>query len=489
MIFNSIVFLVFFALVFFIHWFVLRKNLKYQNLFLLVCSYIFYGWWDWRFLFLILLSSLIDFFVGLQIGKTHNKKRRKFLLFTSLITNLGLLFYFKYYNFFIAEFITMADSLGISVNNFSLSIILPVGISFYTFQTLSYSIDVYKGDLKPTKDIIAFLAFVTFFPQLVAGPIERAKHLLPQFFKEKKFDYETASSGAKLILIGFFKKIVIADKVAILVNAIYNSPTSYPGFPMIVATILFAYQIYCDFSGYSDIAVGTSRLLGFDLMTNFNKPYFSKSISEFWTRWHISLSTWFRDYIYIPMGGNRVSKGKWAFNIMVTFLISGLWHGANWTFVVWGFFHGLLIVIERFTIDLRQKFFRPIIQTSFYSLGSVAVTFGLVCFGWIFFRSNSIPDAFYIIGHMFSDVSDYLNPSAMAVKFRGIGWEPTDLIQVFVFIALLEFFQILDYKGQAWTSLRRWPRIAQWSFYYLLLIIIIFWGTENSAANFIYFQF
>lgn len=489
MIFNSLTFLIFFLIVFFCYWFVLKTNLKLQNIFLLICSYIFYGWWDWRFLSLLIGSSLIDYVIANQIGKSTESSKRKRLLLISLFSNLGVLFFFKYFNFFIESFSSLISSMGFTVHMPTLNIILPVGISFYTFQTLSYTIDVYKGEIEPSKDIVAFFTFVTFFPQLVAGPIERAKHLLPQFYKRRDFNYDFASSGAKLILFGFFKKMVIADKVAILVNTVYNNPHDYVGAPMVLATFLFAFQIYCDFSGYSDIAIGTGRILGFDLMTNFKRPYYSKSISEFWTRWHISLSTWFKDYIYIPLGGNRVSESRWAFNIFITFLISGLWHGANWTFVVWGAFHGLLLVLERFTQSTRTRI-TGLIKWNFLFKGlSIVTTFSLVCIGWIFFRANSIHDAFYIFTNMFSDLKDYLDPVTMAVKFRGIGWTPSDMIEVFIFIILLESVQYIDRKQFWGDTLRKLPRILQWSFYFILLILIVFFGTDNSTENFIYFQF
>lgn len=424
-----------------------------------------------------------------MIGRTEDKKKRKALLLVSLISNLGTLFFFKYFNFFIDSFSSLITALGFIPHLTTLNIILPVGISFYTFQTLSYTIDIYKGKIQPSNDVVAFFTFVTFFPQLVAGPIERASHLLPQFYKKREFDYEFASSGSKMILLGFFKKMVIADKVAVLVNAVYNNPSDYVGAPMVMATVMFAFQIYCDFSGYSDIAIGTGRILGFDLMTNFKRPYYSKSISEFWTRWHISLSTWFKDYIYIPLGGNRVNQKRWAFNIFITFLISGLWHGANWTFIVWGAYHGVLLVFERYTKSVSDGWLNLLIPKFLVKLVPALVTFSLVCVGWIFFRANSIQDATFVLTHMFSDVGDYLDPVKMAVKFRGMGWTPTDLIKVFIFILMLEIIQWIDRKRFWGDSIRKLPRYLQWFFYVLLLTIIIFFGIENSVENFIYFQF
>ena len=333
MFFNSLDFAVFFPIVFVLYW-ILAKNLVSRNVLILASSYIFYGWWDWRFLFLIIISSLVDFYVGKKLFSTENKSKRKQLLFISLFVNLGFLFYFKYTNFFIDTFVESFRLFGKELEVSTLNIILPVGISFYTFQTLSYTIDIYRKQLKPTKDALSFFAFVAFFPQLVAGPIERASHLLPQFYKTYKFNYDQVKSGLLLIAFGLFKKMVIADRLAILVNQVYNNPSDYYGEDVIIATVFFAFQIYCDFSGYSDIAIGIARTMGFDLMKNFDSPYMSKSITEFWRRWHISLSTWFRDYVYIPLGGSRGGKYKRYLNLFLVFLISGLWHGAAMTFVI-----------------------------------------------------------------------------------------------------------------------------------------------------------
>lgn len=313
-----------------------KKSIKLQNLLIVIASYVFYGWWDWRFLSLIAFSTLVDYSVGIRLGIEQNQLKRKILLWTSIIVNLGFLGFFKYYNFFLDNFTQAFSFLGRDISVSSLNIILPVGISFYTFQTLSYSIDVYKGKLKPTKDIIAFSAFVSFFPQLVAGPIERATNLLPQFYKSREFDYNKAVDGMRQILWGLFKKVVIADNAAVFANLIFNNSADYSGSTLLLGAIFFTFQIYGDFSGYSDIAIGTSRLFGFDLMRNFHFPYFSRDIAEFWRRWHISLASWFRDYLYIPLGGSRGSTWMKVRNIFIIFLVSGFWHGANWTFIVWG---------------------------------------------------------------------------------------------------------------------------------------------------------
>lgn len=333
MLFNSLDFAIFFPIVFVLYWLVASKK-NPRNILLLVSSYVFYGWWDWRFLFLIAISSLVDYLVGKQLFKTENLSRRKLLLWISLSVNLGFLIYFKYANFFIESFVDAFSLFGKELEISTLNIILPVGISFYTFQTLSYTLDIYRKKLKPSEDALAFFTFVAFFPQLVAGPIERASHLLPQFYKTYKFNYDQVRSGLLLVAFGLFKKMVIADRVSVLANEVFNNTGVYNGYEVIVGTVFFAFQIYCDFSGYSDIAIGLSRAMGFDLMKNFDSPYLSKSITEFWRRWHISLSTWFRDYVYISMGGNRVGKSRMYFNLFFVFVVSGLWHGAAITFVI-----------------------------------------------------------------------------------------------------------------------------------------------------------
>jgi D-alanyl-lipoteichoic acid acyltransferase DltB (MBOAT superfamily) len=343
MLFNSIAYLVFLPVVFILFW-SLRKYLKAQNVLLLIASYVFYAWWDYRFLGLIIASTLVDYGIGLTLAKTEKISQRKLLLSLSLVFNLGLLCVFKYYNFFIESFVDASHTIGFSANISSLNIILPVGISFYTFQTLSYTIDVYRKQMQPTQSLVKFATYVAFFPQLVAGPIERAKHLLPQFSILKVFQGQQAISGINLILWGLFKKIVIADNCATYVNTIFSNYENLNTLTLGLGAIYFAFQIYGDFSGYTDIAIGSARLLGFDLKRNFNYPYFSRDIAEFWRRWHISLSTWFRDYLYIPLGGSRVSKGLQLRNVMIVFLVSGFWHGANWTFLMWGFIHALLFI-------------------------------------------------------------------------------------------------------------------------------------------------
>ena len=403
MLFNSIEFLLFLPIVFVLYWFVFNKNIKHQNLLILVSSYFFYGWWDYRFLSLIILSTIVDYVIGLNISNQSSKNNQKILLWCSVLFNLGVLGFFKYYNFFIESWIDLFSSIGYEINSvWTLNIILPVGISFYTFQTMSYTIDIFKGKLNPTKDFVSFAAFVSFFPQLVAGPIERATNLLPQILNKREFKYEQGVQGLKLIFWGLFKKVVIADTLAPVVNDIFENYQDFGGVTLWLGAIYFAFQIYCDFSGYSDIAIGTSKLFGFEVMSNFKFPYFSRNIGEFWRRWHISLSTWFRDYLYIPLGGSK--KGKWIslINIFIIFLVSGFWHGANWTFIVWGLFHSILF-IPSFIFKTNRKYVSSIIAENSLmptpkEFIQVGITFILVTIGWVFFRSETIGDSFnYII--------------------------------------------------------------------------------------------
>ena len=403
MLFNSIEFLLFLPIVFVLYWFVFNKNIKHQNLLILVSSYFFYGWWDYRFLSLIILSTIFDYVIGLNISNQSSKNNQKILLWCSVLFNLGVLGFFKYYNFFIESWIDLFSSIGYEINSvWTLNIILPVGISFYTFQTMSYTIDIFKGKLNPTKDFVSFAAFVSFFPQLVAGPIERATNLLPQILNKREFKYEQGVQGLKLIFWGLFKKVVIADTLAPVVNDIFENYQDFGGVTLWLGAIYFAFQIYCDFSGYSDIAIGTSKLFGFEVMSNFKFPYFSRNIGEFWRRWHISLSTWFRDYLYIPLGGSKKGKRISLINIFIIFLVSGFWHGANWTFIVWGLFHSILF-IPSFIFKTNRKYVSSIIAENSLmptpkEFIQVGITFILVTIGWVFFRSETIGDSFnYII--------------------------------------------------------------------------------------------
>jgi alginate O-acetyltransferase complex protein AlgI len=475
MLFNSIEFAIFLPVVFILYWFVFNKKLQVQNFLILAASYLFYGWWDWRFLGLIVISSIVDFYVGQALGKATNPKKRKLLLATSLATNLGILGFFKYFNFFLENLVTSFGSLGIELHSTTLQIILPVGISFYTFQTLSYSIDIYRGKLEPVDDAIRFFAFVSFFPQLVAGPIERAAQLLPQFSVPRKFEFDKAADGVKQILWGLFKKVVIADNLAFHVDYIFTNYESLPASVLVMGAVFFAFQIYGDFSGYSDIAIGTARLFGFDLMKNFATPYFSRDIGEFWRRWHISLSTWFRDYVYIPLGGNRVSKGRQIWNSLVTFTVSGLWHGANWTFIIWGFLNGLYYVPSILLKTAKKR--GVVAQNTFFpnikEFGQMITTFSLVTLAWIFFRAENVSHAFDYILHLFS-TSIFEVPSSN----RGP-------IPYIIGLILIEWFQRKRDHGLELTSFPRWVKPA---FYIIIVMIVLLFGFDDSES-FIYFQF
>jgi D-alanyl-lipoteichoic acid acyltransferase DltB (MBOAT superfamily) len=486
MLFNSIDFLIFLPIVFIIYWFVVNKNIKLQNLFIVIASYVFYGWWDWRFLSLIIFSTMVDFIIGLKLENQKNQKKRKLFLWVSILTNLGLLGFFKYYNFFVENFITAFSFLGYEFSPSTLNIVLPVGISFYTFQTLSYTIDVYREKLKPTKDFIAFAAFVSFFPQLVAGPIERATHLLPQFFKKRVFDYQKAVDGMRQILWGFFKKMVIADNCAIFANEIFNNSDQYSGSVLVLGAFFFAFQIYGDFSGYSDIAIGTSRLFGFDLKQNFAFPYFSRDIAEFWRRWHISLSTWFRDYLYIPLGGSRGSVWKKVRNTFIIFIVSGFWHGANWTFISWGavnaFFFLPLLLSKKNRIHTNAiaagRFF-PTIKDFF----QILITFCLTLLAWIFFRAENISHAINYLSDIFSQ-SLFTIPNLEDNRVLKNYLIPIYLI---IFLIVIEWISRNDAYGIEKILVKQ-HRLFRWLFYaFILFLIGTFMRTEETP--FIYFQF
>lgn len=467
MLFNSLTFLGFFSLVFTIYWSI-NTRLRLQNLFLLVVSYIFYGWWDWRFLLLMGFSSLIDFVVANRIEQEERPKQRKLLLSVSLIGNLGLLGFFKYFNFFIDSTATLLSSLGFEPHLSTLSIILPVGISFYTFQTLSYTIDVYRGNLRATTDWVDFFVFVSFFPQLVAGPIERATNLLPQFAVARKFNLEVAVGGMRLILWGLFKKMVIADRLAAIVDPLYADPSGCNSWMVAAAAILFSYQIYCDFSGYSDIAIGTSRLLGFRLTRNFITPFLSASMTELWQRWHVSLNTWFRDYLYFPLGGSRVSKTKGTFIILLTFTVSGLWHGANVHFVLWGFIWGVAFAIERLLGIKRWGVFP---------------TFLFFCFLSIIFRAPRMTDVMVLYENLFS--FQFELPSVLP---KGL---PTTHEMLYSACALLILVLAEWRMGRTDIdeALGTLPSFVRWAAYYTLFVIIMLFGLMDNAPEFIYFQF
>lgn len=488
MLFNSLEFLVFLPVVFFLYWSFFNKREIRRNLFLIAVSYLFYGWWDWRFLFLIIGSSFLDFYVGRAIDISNSTKKRKRLLFISLVFNLGALAIFKYFNFFIEEFAIMSQALGIRVNEFSINVILPVGISFYTFQTLSYTIDIYKRKIKHTDSLFAFFAYVSFFPQLVAGPIERAKSLLPQFSQKKEINYPIMVDGFRQILWGFFKKVVIADNLAPNVNYIFENYSTLPSSMLLLGVLFFAFQIYADFSGYSDIAIGTAKLFGFDLMTNFANPYFSRNIREFWSRWHISLSTWFRDYVYIPLGGSRVSKVRQAFNIIVTFTISGLWHGANLTFVIWGTLHGLYYLPS---IIFKTKKHKKIVAykrlfPSITEVLQIIATFIVVIVTWVFFRSKTVTGAFHYI-FLLADISNFGN----IYKEVYLMTRNLDYIHVFVIVFTLPGMIVIEWFQRKKThsfDIKYLSKYHRWLLYFIITMSIILLGNFNNT-EFIYFQF
>ena len=444
MTFTSPEFVIFFA-VFVPLYFVTPQRFRWIPL--LIASYFFYAYGSGIYVVLIIATTLIDYTSARLMGATPDGRRRKLLLAASLTANLGTLFIFKYFNFFNQSFATLAHDLSMDYPIGALNVILPVGISFYTFQSMAYTIDVYRRAIEPEKHLGIFATFVAFFPQLVAGPIERAKHMLPQFHRSARFDAERMVEGLRLILWGAFKKIVIADRLAIYVNTVYNAPQQYSGLPLMIATIFFAFQIYGDFSAYSDIAIGAAKILGFDLMLNFRQPYFARSARDFWARWHISLSTWFRDYLYIPLGGNRVPFARNLLNLMIVFLVSGLWHGASWTFVIWGALHSVYIVVETILHHRGIEFKLP-------ALVKIACTFGLVTFAWIFFRANSFDDALYVVSHLFAfEGSSLTDPFA-----AGLLGAHVEFALAWVLIALLLGIDVLieRYGFDALCGSARW---------------------------------
>jgi len=482
MLFNSIDFAVFLPIVFLLYWFVTDKNLTLQNSLIVIASYFFYGCWDWRFLSLIIFSTIVDYTVGLKLKNEATQFKRKILLFTSIIINLGFLGVFKYYNFFIDNFIATFAFFGSDISVSSLNIILPVGISFYTFQTLSYTIDVYRNRLQPTKDFIAFAAFVSFFPQLVAGPIERATNLLPQFYSKRNFAYSKTVEGLRQILWGLFQKVVIADQCAPIVNDIFANYTDYSSPLLMIGAILFAFQIYGDFAGYSNIAIGTAKLFGFNLMRNFAYPYFSRDIAEFWRRWHISLSTWFRDYLYIPLGGSRGGKYMVIRNVFIIFVVSGFWHGANWTFIVWGTLNAIYFI--PLTLLNRNRRYLEIVAVdkkipSLKEFVSIAATFLLTSFAWIYFRSETLFDANNFIYHLLNFTFDTEDFSLNML---------VDLAFAFFFIAILILLEwIWRRKEYPFQEVHN-QTVIKWSYYVIIgAFVLIFINTNQS--EFIYFQF
>lgn len=484
MLFNSIDFALFLPIVFILYWTLSRRSVRIQNILVVVASYVFYGWWDWRFLSLIIFSTFLDYSVSLALKQEDRESRRKLLLCISVFCNLGLLGFFKYFNFFQDTFITAFSFFGKEIPSNSLNIILPVGISFYTFQTLSYTIDVYRRKLEPTRDFIAIAAFVSFFPQLVAGPIERATNLLPQFYTKRRFDYENAAHGLRLIAWGLFKKMVIADNCAEFANTIFTNSSQYSGSTLLLGTLFFAFQIYGDFSGYSDIAIGTSKLFGFTLMKNFAYPYFSRDVAEFWRRWHISLSTWFRDYVYIPLGGNRGTLWTRIRNTFIIFMVSGFWHGANWTFIAWGAVNALyflpLMLTEKNRVNLDTVASNALLPSPKDFL-RMCGTFFLTLLAWVFFRAESMSHALSYIAGIFS-------PSIFsAPKFPDSDKGMVTIGIILVFVLIEWIGRNRDYALSWITTIRHKP--MRWIIYFGLLSIIYFMGNYGEKIEFIYFQF
>jgi alginate O-acetyltransferase complex protein AlgI len=466
--------------------------------FLLVASCIFYMAFIPSYILILLVTILIDYFAGIFIEDSQGSVR-KFYLIISIFSTCIVLFVFKYFNFFINNVNQIAHFFHLDYSIASMQIILPLGLSFHTFQSLSYVIEVYRGNQKAERHFGIYSLYVMFFPQLVAGPIERPQHLLYQFYEKHDFNYQMASDGLKLMLWGLFKKVVIADRLAILVNEVYNHSFDYYGFPLILATVSFAFQIYCDFSGYSDMAVGSAQVLGFRLMQNFNRPYYSKSISEFWKRWHISLSTWFKDYLYISLGGNQVVMPRWYFNLFFTFLVSGLWHGANWNFMIWGALNGFYLITSLWTEKLRIEIAKVtglVRHRQLHKYFRILITFSLVCFAWIFFRANSTSSAFYIVDHLFSGFgqffSDVTNCRLIAAKDylvqKGLGLSNFELLIAFLSIGIMEAFHMIQRHQRVREFVHKQPILIRWGIYYFIIFWLLFFGVFNQT-QFIYFQF
>lgn len=475
MLFNSLEFAVFLVVVFSLFWSVPQR---FRWVVLCAASYFFYGCWSVKYLLLILLQTAVSFYAAKAIAVSHQKGARRAWLAVTLVVCLGILGLFKYFNFFADSLVQLLGGLGLSVSPVTLNLLLPVGISFYTFQSLSYVIDVYRKEVEPEKSFFRFATFVAFFPQLVAGPIERTGNLLPQINKQFCFSYQKATYGMKLMAWGLFKKIVVADTLAVYVDTVYNSVHSFTGFALIGASVLFAFQIYCDFSGYSDIAIGVAKLFDIDLMRNFHSPYVAVSIREFWSRWHISLSTWFKDYVYIPLGGNRCSRLRRSVNLLVTFLVSGLWHGANWTFVVWGAIHGLGQVVENF---LPKKKSKP------GKLLGWLFVFGFVVCGWVFFRAQSLEDAAYVFTHCFRGLGspvDYL-----VSGLRSMGFAAADLGRMAVSLAVLLCFDFFNAKTDLLRSVGKLRAPVRWLIYIGFVCFTIYMLPNHGGGEFIYFQF
>ena len=479
MLFNSFSFAVFLPIVFILYWCIPHK---YKWILMLAASYYFYMSWDAKYVILIAVTTLISYAAGRLLEKENSEGKRKTVLAISAVVCLGILFFFKYFNFVSESINDLLGLFAIRMNPLTLKILLPVGISFYTFQTLGYVIDVYRGKIKAEHHLGYYAVFVSFFPQIAAGPIARAADLLPQLKKDKKFDYDKASYGLKQMAVGFFKKLIIADSLAVYSDKVFLAPQQFSGFSLALASFFFTIVIYCDFSGYSDIAIGTGKLMGIDLMTNFKSPYFSQSVKEFWKRWHISLSSWFRDYVYIPLGGNRVGKVRRILNLMITFLASGLWHGANWTFVVWGGIHGAMQAIEDLIVPKEKRESKGIVKWL-----RILFVFVFVSFAWIFFASNTIGDAAYVIKNAFCDI---LSPvSYLKSGFVQIGMEPIVLVREMCFILIVAVYDYLSINADLISKLGLKKPVIRWAIYVGVMLLLVFFSQKGVAAEFVYFQF
>ena len=492
--FNSWQFAVFLPIVFFAYY---GLKHKYRWILLLIASYYFYMSWNPRLIVLIGGTTLISYICAMKVEDSQEKSRKKAWMMAALISCLGVLFFFKYFNFFSESVTALLRMLSLPVQDVTLQLILPVGISFYTFQTLSYVIDVYRGDLKAERHLGYYALYVSCFPQLVAGPIERPGNLIPQLKRETEFNYENVTRGLKIMAWGFYKKLVIATTMSVYVDMVYNDPQNHVGFAMVVATVMFAFQVYCDFSGYSDIAIGSAKMFGQDLMINFKSPYFSKSMKEFWSRWHISLSTWFRDYLYIPLGGNRVSRFRHELNLFITFVVSGLWHGANWTFVAWGGVHGGLQVLENEWKRWKKKHFTESGQEDKKGwkgilLGAVQTvfTFAAVCFAWIFFRANSIGDALFIIRNMFRNCRFFL--PYLWEGYRFLELTKAKVAGILIPLLILAVYDYFDKRTDVIGNISRLKTGWRWTIYVMfvtLTICLVVSSQGNVSQEFIYFQF
>jgi D-alanyl-lipoteichoic acid acyltransferase DltB (MBOAT superfamily) len=480
--FISLDFAIFLPIVFAIYW-LLNKNVKAQNVFLLAASYFFYGWWNWRYLSIVLLCSITNYVAGLLMMKTDQQKKRKMILVACCCLSLGVLSIFKYYDFFLTSFVDAFSFFGMQLNAATLNLILPIGISFYTFHTLSYTIDVYRRNFEPTKDVVSFFLFVSIFPLAMAGPIERATNLLPQIYKHRTFDYALAVDGMRQILWGLFKKMVIADNCATIVNEIFNNSTGYSGSTLVVGIVFFAFQLYCDFSGYSDMALGIGKLLGFRFLQNFNYPYFATSFSDYWKRNHISMTQWFMDYVYYPLVGKSDKLSYWNLCMIITFLLSGLWHGAAWTFVLWGLYQGIFIVISMNSVKRRKRFEKKyhLKDRLGWNFVKMVFTFGLVCLGLVFFRAESVGQAFSYFSRLFSS-SLFTIPefSGKLIALITLGF-------IIIFMLIEWIGRNNQYAIEKIGLIWKYPAL-RWIFYYAIILAIVYYSNRNSQ-QFIYFQF